>query len=277
MLERRSDGWYQKQKKSDGSEVWVKMGGETDRRQTEAYHEEANEHSRNYHWNPDKNYRDKWQGLFGGVSDMYNYSPSFGSGPNQNWGGALQGRLEHRKQGDMKRRSHFESRYGTTSYDYQRSTDTRNNAIEDMYRNGYDTQQIKDHVRGKVNINDVEPSYKEYFKARREHAGPVNAADAIRGIAPDEPVSEFWGDNYFHNVPDAPVAGANPITGSPPSGSPSTGGGFMDGYNNTRPIADRSPIEPSENSFMKSYMEKREALANRTSTKSLFKDMIDHE
>jgi len=267
-------GWVNE----DGGGGSYVIGGAADKARSRAYEDKRADFARNYNWNANKDYSDQYDGLFGGAKDRYNYSHGFGAGPNQNWETALRGRLD-RREGGKGGMSHFEERTSTTADDYRSKMMMRNNAIEDMYRNGYDMQQIRDHVEGRVDIKTVEPSYGDYFTGRRESRGSVNAADAIRGITSEEPAPEFWGDDYFIGAPDYPVAGVNPITGapsSPPAGSPSTGGGFMGGYNSTRPQED-SPIQPSENSFMKSYMDKREALANRTSTKSLFKDMIDHE
>lgn len=283
MAIKRIDGkWMREEKRPDGSTYWIHMYGEEEKARQDLYFKERDEFNAEHYWNPDKDYQSTYEGLFGGIDPNRNYTPSFGAGPNENWKHALNGRLSIREGGENNRLSHFEERTSTTAKDYRSKMLDRNNAIEDMYRRGYSMDQINDHVTGQVNINTVDPDWSDYYSAQRANRGPVDAADAIRGIAPDEPAPEFWGDGYFIGGPEQPELGVNPITGSPSS---PTGGGFMDGYNSTRPQAPQhsdplmmsgNPLR-SENSFLKSYMDKREALANRPSTKSLFKDMIDHE
>lgn len=198
MIKQINGQWHQEITRPDGTKEFILMGGATDNAQQEAYFDERAAFASENYWNPSKDYTSGFDSLFGGVKDAYNYTPSFGSGPNQSWQAALRGRLEKRAGGDLTGRSQFEARTGTTAYDYQERMYARNNAIEEMYRQGYDMSQIADHVEGRVNINTVDPSYKDYMTTREQYGD--NAADYFK--VPDN-VEEILGDRRREGIQSA--------------------------------------------------------------------------
>ena len=60
----------------------------------------------------------------------------------------------------------------------------RNNAVEDLYRRGYDMSQIQAHMDGTRNILGEEPSWRDYFKEKQQ-AGDND-----------------WTKNYFMGEPE---------------------------------------------------------------------------
>ena len=168
------------------------VNGEAEANRIAAVARQEKEFREANHWNSEKDYTDNWGGLFGGVKDMYNYSASFGAGPNQNWQGALQGRLQNRANGDYERISDFENKSRTSGADYQRKMFARNNAIEEMYRQGYSKEQISNHVTGKVNINSVDPDYADYHKYL--NGGDTSAAGMLSS---SQAQPEEWMKDYF--------------------------------------------------------------------------------
>ncbi len=195
MIKMINGKWHQEITRPDGTKEFIEMGGETATAMQENYLKDKREFAAANYWDPSKDYTNSFGSLFGGVKDMYNYTPSFGAGPNQSWQAALRGRLDKRAGGDLTGRSHFESRTGTTAYDYQEKMYARNNAIEEMYRQGYDMGQITDHVEGRVNINTVEPSYKDYITTREQYGDSANDYFKV----PDN-VEEILGDRRREGI-----------------------------------------------------------------------------
>jgi len=228
------------------------------------------------HWRYDRDYN--WRGLYGSVDPSGSYTPSFGSGMNDSWGGALGDRLINRKRGMMDGLGHFESKLGTSAEDYQRRIYARNNAIEDMYRQGYSKDQIDSFLKGEVDRNDFNPDWSDYNKAQKEfrreqgYNSMAAAAAAMRGEEYEYgDGSEFWGDSYFKGGPGADTSGgsntSNPMLPNP--NKPDDSG--------LRPKPDVFPTSNTGGGFLERYTKKREELANKPSIKSLFKDMIDYE
>ncbi len=280
--------WMMDITRPDGTVDTIHMHGKEEKQRQEAYLKDKADFNSKYYWNPDSDYQSRYGGLFGGIDEGLNYTPSFGAGPNQNWRHALNGRLRMREGGDNSRLSHFEERTSTTAKDYRANMLNRNNAIEDMYRRGYSMDQINNHVTGKVNINSVDPDWKDYYKARNS-AGTVDAAGLLSGET-QEPI-KFWGDKYFIGGPEqdkrnpfdmGSFAGnaPNPFAPQDPAQDDSTNyvgrGQPRNIVPADNPIAPPIPSSKPKGGFMGAYNARREELANKPSVMSLFDEMKEY-
>lgn len=195
MIKMIDGKWQMEITRPGGAKEFIPLNGEEKKAMDTQYFDRQAEFAAANYWDPSKDYSNTFDSLFGGVKGFYDYTPSFGAGPNENWQAALNGRLRKREQGDLSGRSHYESRTSTTSHDYQEKMYARNNAIEEMYRQGYDWSQIKDHVEGRVNINTVDPSYNDYLSTRGEFGD--SAGDYFK--VPDN-VEEILGDRRREGI-----------------------------------------------------------------------------
>jgi len=108
------------------------------------------------YYDPTRNYRGMWDSLF-------NQRDTF-TGPQSNWIGALDSRMNERFQG-----KNIAGKYEGTLRnlkDHQRQVVERNHIIESMYRAGYSKNQIAQHLGGTQNIADQAADYssRQYYK-----------------------------------------------------------------------------------------------------------------
>ena len=206
------------------------------------------------HWRADREY--DWKGLYGSVDPSGSYTPSFGVGMNDSWGGALGDRLINRERGMLDGLGHFESKLGTSAEDYQRRIYARNNAIEEMFRRGYSRNQIGDYLAGNVDKNNFQPDWSDYRKMKRKSMGASKGQDAAGllsgAIQLEKQDDAFWGDDYFIGAPESAYA-ENP---------------FGNQAANTK---------PQGGTFTEAYKKRREELDSKRSVMSLFKEMEDYQ
>lgn len=206
MIKKVNGKWMMSYTKLDGTEGWQWINSPAAKKQQEAYQQERAKFFADNHYQSSKDYSSSYDGLFGGSKGPYDYTHSFGSGPNQSWEGALENRLRLRKEGQQDGASSFEVRTYTTDKDYQKNMYARNNAIEDMYRRGYSMDQIRDHVEGRVSINSVNPDYSDYFSHALGEisSGQSEAAGMLQyaSLSPEE-----WMKDYFQFDHDTAMAG----------------------------------------------------------------------
>ena len=154
-------GWVHS---GDGGSHYV-IGGEMDQAQTQNYLGKQQEFRDQYYFDPSKDYTGTFSSYFGAIDPMGMYAPSFAAGPNQSWQAALSDRLKARESGTMGGVGDYESRIQTADPNYRASLITRNNAIEDMYRRGYDGSQISAYLGGDSGALAAGPSFQSYFDA----------------------------------------------------------------------------------------------------------------
>ena len=114
----------------------------------------------------DKDYSQDFDTLFG--SNASSQNPSFYSGPNPSWQGAMADRLRKRRQGLFDGVGYYENSTQYMDRGLQEQMYRRNNAVEDLYRRGYDMSQIQAHMDGTRNILGEEPSWRDYFKEKQQ-------------------------------------------------------------------------------------------------------------
>ena len=114
----------------------------------------------------DKDYSQDFDTLFGASASSQN--PSFYSGPNPSWQGAMADRLRKRRQGLFDGVGYYENSTQYMDRGLQEQMYRRNNAVEDLYRRGYDMSQIQAHMDGTRNILGEEPSWRDYFKEKQQ-------------------------------------------------------------------------------------------------------------
>lgn len=174
-------GWVHS---GDGGTPYV-LGGELDQHRTEMYREELGSFLNAHSWDSDKDYSETWRNYFGTVSPGGSYTPSFGQGPNDRWGAALSDRLMERRRGNLSGVGNYERHLYTADRDYTGDLFDRNNAIEDMYRRGYDRSQIQSFLEGDASVLERGPSWRDYY---RETTGQGDSS---------------WADDYFIDAPEA--------------------------------------------------------------------------
>tara|TARA_R100000406_G_scaffold71351_1_gene51630 strand:- start:841 stop:1509 length:669 start_codon:yes stop_codon:yes gene_type:complete len=130
----------------------------------------------------DKDYSQDFDTLFG--SSVSSQNPSFYSGPNPSWQGAMDDRLRKRRQGLFDGVGYYENSTQYMDRGLQEQMYRRNNAVEDLYRRGYDMSQIQAHMDGTRNILGEEPSWRDYFK-EKQRAGDND-----------------WTEDYFMGEPE---------------------------------------------------------------------------
>lgn len=176
-------GWY------DTNTGLALNSPEEEKRQKE-YLEDRNKFLEENMYDPDKDYSGDFGKLFG--SSVDESSELYYSGPNSSLQSALKDRLRERMgQGDnvYARAGNYEGRVETMDRDLQRQMYRRNNAIEDMYRKGYSSEQITAHTSGQRNVLEEGPDYKDYEKAK--------AGQKVYGMKG----RKGWADDYF-DVPE---------------------------------------------------------------------------
>ena len=176
-------GWY------DTNTGLALNSPEEEKRQKE-YLEDRNKFLEENMYDPDKDYSGDFGKLFG--SSVDESSELYYSGPNSSLQSALKDRLRERMgQGDnvYGRAGNYEGRVETMDRDLQRQMYRRNNAIEDMYRKGYSSEQITAHTSGQRNVLEEGPDYKDYEKAK--------AGQKVYGMKG----RKGWADDYF-DVPE---------------------------------------------------------------------------
>ena len=114
----------------------------------------------------DQDYSQDFGTLFG--SNTSSQNPSFYSGPNPSWQGAMDDRLRKRRQGMFDGVGYYENSTQYMDRGLQEQMYRRNNAVEDMYRRGYDMNQIQAHIEGQRNVLDEDPSWRDYFREKQE-------------------------------------------------------------------------------------------------------------
>tara|TARA_R100001129_G_scaffold45140_1_gene30919 strand:+ start:735 stop:1853 length:1119 start_codon:yes stop_codon:yes gene_type:complete len=172
-------GWY------DTNTGLALNSPEEEKRQKE-YLEDRNKFLEENMYDPKKDYSGDFGNLFG--SSVDESSELYYSGPNPRWQGALSDRLRERmgqKKNVYSSSGNYEGRTGTVDRDLQRQMYRRNNAIEDMFRKGYSTDQILAHTEGKRNVLEEGPDYKDYEKAK--------AGQKVYGMKG----RKDWADDYF--------------------------------------------------------------------------------
>lgn len=195
MIKMIDGKWHMQITRPGGATEFIPLYGEEKKAMDSQYLDRQAEFAAANYWDPSKDYTSTFDNIFGGIDSGSNYTPSFGAGPNQRWEAALKERLRLRAKGLFNSSSQYETGIKTTSHDYQEKMYARNNAIEEMYRQGYDFQQIADHVEGRVNINTVDPSYKDYLSTRGEFGD--SAGDYFK--VPDN-VEEILGDRRREGI-----------------------------------------------------------------------------
>lgn len=130
----------------------------------------------------DRDYSQDFDTLFG--SNASSQNPSFYSGPNPSWQGAMDDRLRKRRQGMFDGVGYYENSTQYMDRGLQEQMYRRNNAVEDLYRRGYDMSQIQAHMDGTRNILGEEPSWRDYFK-EKQRAGDND-----------------WTEDYFMGEPE---------------------------------------------------------------------------
>lgn len=76
----------------------------------------------------------------------------------------------------------------------------RNNAIMDMYRRGYDKDQISQHLAGEKNLLQEEPTWRDYKKDREEAGEGVNWTDGFFIGGPGQDFGGFVGQRLSKNL-----------------------------------------------------------------------------
>ena len=133
-------------------------------------------------------------------------TPTFYSGPNPSWQGAMDDRLRQRRRGMFDGVGYYENSTQTMDRDLQTQMYRRNNAVEDMYRRGYDMNQIQAHIEGQRNVLDEDPSWRDYFREKQEAGDndwtedyfmgePEGTLDDFRTAKVNERLQEM--DKYF--------------------------------------------------------------------------------
>lgn len=134
----------------------------------------------------DKDYSQDFSTLFG--SNVPGEStPTFYSGPNPSWQGAMDDRLRQRRRGMFDGVGYYENSTQTMDRDLQTQMYRRNNAVEDMYRRGYDMNQIQAHIEGQRNVLDEDPSWRDYFREKQESG------------------DNDWTEDYFMGEPEGTI------------------------------------------------------------------------
>lgn len=172
-----------------GTDRTVVMGSPEERAMKEAALKEQQDFMSSVVFDSSKDYSGTWDKLFGAQARQES-SPMFGGGPSSRWQGAMTDRLKKRREGMFDDVGFYERYAQTSDRDYQRSMYERNNAIEDMYRHGYDMSQINAHLSGERNVLEEGPSYKDYYKEKEAAGEGVN-----------------WTDGYFIDAPEQNRAG----------------------------------------------------------------------
>lgn len=176
-------GWYD-------TNTGLALNSPEEEERQKKYLEDKNKFLEENMYDPDKDYSGDFGKLFGSAVDES--SELYYSGPNPRWQGALTDRLRERmgqKENIYGSSGHYEGSTGTVDRDLQRQMYRRNNAIEDMFRKGYSTDQILAHTEGKRNVLEEGPDYKDYEKAK--------AGQKVYGMKG----RKDWADDYF-DVPE---------------------------------------------------------------------------
>ena len=176
-------GWYD-------TNTGVALNSPEEEERQKKYLEDKNKFLEENMYDPDRDYSGDFGNLFGSAVDES--SELYYSGPNPRWQGALSDRLRERmgqKENVYGSGGYYEGSTGTMDRDLQRQMYRRNNAIEDMFRKGYSTDQILAHTEGKRNVLEEGPHYKDYEKAK--------AGQKVYGMKG----RKDWADDYF-DVPE---------------------------------------------------------------------------
>lgn len=167
-----------------GTDRTVVMGSPEERAMKERALKEQQDFMSSVVFDSSKDYSGTWDKLFGAQARQQS-SPMFGGGPSSRWQGAMADRLKKRREGMFDDVGFYERYAQTSDRNYQRNMYERNNAIEDMYRHGYDMSQINAHLSGERNVLEEGPSYKDYYKEKEAAGEGIN-----------------WTDGYFKGAPD---------------------------------------------------------------------------
>jgi len=176
-------GWYD-------TNTGVALNSPEEEERQKKYLEDKNKFLEENMYDPDRDYSGDFGNLFGSAVDES--SELYYSGPNPRWQGALSDRLRERmgqKENVYGSGGYYEGSTGTMDRDLQRQMYRRNNAIEDMFRKGYSSDQIQAHTEGKRNVLEEGPDYKDYEKAK--------AGQKVYGMKG----RKDWADDYF-DVPE---------------------------------------------------------------------------
>lgn len=181
-----------------GTDRTVVMGSAEDR----AFKEQADKRREklfSHQFDYGKDYRDLYGKLFNadnrGTDDIGGFSTG---GYNQGgWSSDLSKRLENISNQGVDFMEKAGSMYGFAEKNRIGSHGSdifdRNNAIMDMYRRGYDKDQIRGHLSGKINLLKEEPSWRDYYKDKQEAGEGVNWTDGFFIGAPDQDYGGYVG------------------------------------------------------------------------------------
>lgn len=168
-----------------GTDRQVVMGSAEEQAMSQNFQDQHNAFMDSVVFKQNRDYRDTWDKLFGAQPASTGYSPMFGSGPQDRWQGAMTDRLKLRREGKFDDVGYYERYAQYSDQDWQRNMYERNNAIEEMYRRGYDMGQINDYLSGKRNVLEEGPSWKDYYSEKEKAGEGIN-----------------WTDGYFIGAPD---------------------------------------------------------------------------
>lgn len=173
-----------------GTDRTVVMGSPEERAMKQRALKEQQDFMSSVVFDSSKDYSGTWDKLFGAQPTPTGYSPTFGGGPQGRWQGAMSDRLQKRREGMFDDVGFYERYAQHSDRNWQRSMYERNNAIEDMYRHGYDMSQINAHLAGERNVLEEGPSWRDYYKEKQAAGEGVN-----------------WTDGYFKGAPDQDYGG----------------------------------------------------------------------
>jgi hypothetical protein len=187
-----------------GTDRTVVMGSAEDRvfqEQADKRREELFSHQFDYA----KDYRGLYDKLFNADNKGTNVIGGFSTGGyNQGgWNSDLKARLENISKQGLDFLENPNAMYGFGERNrigsYGSDIFDRNNAIMDMYRRGYDKDQISDHLAGKKNVLTEQPSWRDYQKDKKEAGAGLNWTDGFFIGGPDQNYQGFANQRMSRN------------------------------------------------------------------------------
>lgn len=176
-----------------GTDRTVVMGSPEEKAMSESFIKNQQDFMDSVVFDSSKDYSGTWDKLFAAQPSTTLYSPTFGQGPQSRWRGAIDDRLQMRREGMFDDVGLYERVAQYSDRDWQRSMYERNNAIEDMYRHGYDMSQINAHLTGERNVLEEGPSWRDYYKEKQAAGGDANWTDDYFIGAPKQDYGDYVG------------------------------------------------------------------------------------
>ena len=193
-----------------GTDRQVVMGSPEEQAMSQSFQDTHNAFMDSLIFKQGRDYTGTFDKLFGAQPRSMNYSPVFGSGPQDRWQGALADRLKMRREGKFDDVGYYERYAQYSDKDWLRNMFERNNAIEEMYRRGYDMGQINAYLSGEQNVLEEGPSWSDYYREQALAKEQGNDPDWTKSYfigAPDVSQAEYVGRNlssklssYFDNL-----------------------------------------------------------------------------